>query len=133
MPTNPADLFAYGETKLKEAAYTEARKAFREYLKGNNPKAEDAQYNIGESYYLEGKFDDATREYAKLLESFPNGERADDALFRSGLAEVQLGQCDFAEVYLNELVSKYKKSPFVKDAQKQLKDIPTLRKAGKCK
>jgi tol-pal system protein YbgF len=135
MPTEPSALFAYGETKLKESSYTEARKAFREYIKSNasGPKAEDSQYNLGESYYNEAKYDDATREYSKVLETYPNGDRADDALYRLSVAAMQLGQCDFAEVYLNELTSKYKKSPFFKDAQKQLKDIPTVRKAGKCK
>jgi tol-pal system protein YbgF len=135
MPTEPAALFAFGEAKLKESAYNDARKAFREYLKNNpnGPKAEESQYLLGESYYNEGKYDDATREYSKLIESFPNGDRADDALYRLGLAAVQQGLCDFAEVYLNELVTKYKKSPFLKDAQKQLKDIPGIRKAGKCK
>ena len=135
MPTEPAALFAFGEAKLKESAYNDARKAFREYLKvsPSGPKAEDSQYNLGESYYVEGKYDDATREYSKTLEAHPSGERADDSLYRLGLAAMQLGQCDFAEVYLNELVSKYKKSPFLKDAQKQLKDLPAVRKTGKCK
>lgn len=135
LPTDPNELFAYAEDKLKNEEFLEARKAFREYLKisPKGPKAEDSQFFLGESYFTEKNYSDATREYSKVLDAFPDGARADDSLYKLGLSAIQLGQCDFAEVYLGEITSKYKKSPFYKDSTKQLKEIPKLRKANKCK
>jgi TolA-binding protein len=134
MPTDAAGLLAFGESKLKEGFFNDARKALRELLKSyaSDKRAEDAQFLIGESYYNEKKYDDANREFSKVVESYGSGERVDDALYRLGLVSLQQGQCDFAEVYFGELSTKHKKSPFLKDAQKQVKDIPGLRKSGKC-
>src|SRR5262249_30835194 len=102
LPVDNRELFAFAESKLRDGVYKDARAALREYIKRVTPKgerAEDAQYDLGESYYLEKAYQDATREYSKVLESYPEGKHAADALFKLGLSAVQLGTCSDAEVY----------------------------------
>ncbi len=68
----------------------------------------------------DGRFDDAAKEYGKLLKSFPESPYARPALYNLGLTRI--GKKDWASAVdsFKELVEKYPNHPDAKDALFQL-------------
>ena len=68
---------------LKAARFEESITAFRKFLQlyPDGDYADNAQYWVGEAYYVTRNFDQALKEFGQLLEQFPDsGKRADTQL-----------------------------------------------------
>jgi tol-pal system protein YbgF len=80
------------------AQYNLAIAGFENYVR-TFPKSElagEAQYFIGESYYLQGLYREAVTAYDRGIADYPNSKRAPDMYFKRGMALNALGQTDRA-------------------------------------
>ena len=62
-----------GVDKYDEKKYTDAEVEFRKVVE-NAPKNFEANYNLGNSYYKQGKYDDAIKSYQSAFESAKDNE-----------------------------------------------------------
>src|SRR5262245_53333182 len=75
-PPSPDELYSAAFGDLNKANYDLARQGFEEYLK-NYPDTElsdNAQYWIGESYYIQRKFNEAIQNFDKVLTNYAKGD-----------------------------------------------------------
>jgi tol-pal system protein YbgF len=104
--------------------YAEARQQFYQYLKGQpkGPKAPEARYYLADSFYQEGKYQEAGVEFNKLRLQSPKSILAPAGLLRQALCYKNQQQMATYRSTLQKLVKAYPNSPEAKEAQKMLKE-----------
>jgi tol-pal system protein YbgF len=107
---------------LKAGRYDQAAKSFQKFLDEfpNGKFADNAQYWLGESYYVTRKFDSAMREFDKLVTTHPESQKVTHALLKIGYIHDELGQKDKAREVLTGLTEKYPQSTAAGLAAKRL-------------
>jgi tol-pal system protein YbgF len=120
-PKSPGELYAEGMKAMKRAGYDEARDAFRTLVirYPGHDRADDAQFQRGESYYLQKDFESALREFQSVFDKFASSPLADDALFRAGEAAEKLKWCTDARAYFGLLRQKFPKSKLARKAKQK--------------
>jgi tol-pal system protein YbgF len=110
---------------LKAGRYDQAAKAFQEFL-GEYPTgqySDNAQYWLGESYYVTRNFENAMREFEKLVNEHPDSQKLTHALLKIGYIHDELGQKQEAEQILTELTQTYPQSTAAGLARKRLQRL----------
>ena len=110
---------------LKTGRYEDATAAFRQFI-GEYPAgsyADNAQYWLGETYYITRRFQQAVQEFERLVSMHPNSQKLTHALLKIGYAHDELGNTADAERALNELVERYPQSAAAGLARKRLLSI----------
>jgi TolA-binding protein len=104
--------------------YAEARQQLYQYLKSQprGPKAPEARYYLADSFYLEGKYQEAGVEFNKLRLQAPKSILAPAGFLRQALCYKNQQQMATYRSTLQKLVKTYPKSPEAKEAQKMLKE-----------
>jgi len=108
-PSGPQVSYAEAFRVFKSGRYGEARGKFQNFIKqfpdltlGNN-----AQFWIGESYYMEGSIEKAVLEYEKVIKNYPKGDMVPHALLKQGLGLLKLGDETGAKIVLKKLIDDY--------------------------
>jgi tol-pal system protein YbgF len=107
---------------LKAGRYGQAAKSFQKFL-GVYPDgkfSDNAQYWLGESYYVTRNFDSALREFDKLVTQHPDSQKVTHALLKIGYIHDELGQKDKAREMLTDLTKNYPRSTAAGLAAKRL-------------
>jgi len=107
---------------LKAGRYDQAAKSFQKFL-GAYPDgkySDNAQYWLGESYYVTRNFDSALREFDKLVTQHPDSQKVTHALLKIGYIHDELGQKDKAREVLTDLTKNYPRSTAAGLAAKRL-------------
>ena len=102
-----------------------ARKKFEAFLKQypNTELSDNAQFWIGEIYYLKKDFERAILEYEKAIAKYPEGDKIPAALFKQALAFLELGDKTNARNLLRRLIERYPQSDQTEMAKKKLEAI----------
>lgn len=113
---------AYGAWRRDEVAA--CIEGFREFLQTypSSPYADDALYWMADCYTKQGDHEKAILRFAKVVELYPKGNKAPDALFRQGEVLLKLGPgySSAARDVFQRVVSEYPDSPRASEAQRQL-------------
>jgi tol-pal system protein YbgF len=119
---DPEAMYQAAYSDVAAGRYDLARQSFRTYLKyfSDTEVADNAQYWIGECYYLLGDFAGAIPEYQKLVQSYPKSEKVPPTLLKIGLSYSRLKNTEEANKYFRILVQKYPKSPEAAAAKERL-------------
>jgi tol-pal system protein YbgF len=106
--------------------FGEAQNQFHQYLKSQpkGPKAPEARYYLADSFYQEGKYQEAGVEFNKLRLQSPKSILAPAGLLRQALCYKNQQQMSTYRSTLQKLVKAYPNSPEAKEAQKMLKESP---------
>jgi tol-pal system protein YbgF len=106
-------LYQQGYGALLQKDYAGAEAAFRQLVDAypNDPLAANAQYWLGESYYVRGQYKNAADAFLKGYKKYKSGDKAPDTLLKLGMALAELGQKDAACSTLDELKTKYPEAP----------------------
>jgi tol-pal system protein YbgF len=107
---------------LKAGRYDQAAKSFQKFL-GVYPDgkfSDNAQYWLGESYYVTRNFDSALREFDKLITQHPDSQKFTHALLKIGYIHDELGQKEKARDVLTDLTKNYPRSTAAGLAAKRL-------------
>lgn len=83
-----ADLYQLGETELNRKRYEDARANFKKIVERHPTSnyAPRARFLVGETYYREGEFDKAIKEFEAFLSFFPRHEIADLVQYRLAMS-----------------------------------------------
>jgi tol-pal system protein YbgF len=118
--------YTEGMRQYHAKKYGEARNQLHQYLKNQpkGPKAAEARYYLADSFYQEGKYQEAAVEFNKLRVQFPQSILAPAGLLRQALCYKNQQQMSTYRSTLKKLVKAYPNSPEAKEAQKWLKEAP---------
>ena len=94
---------------LKAGEYDESIAAFTDFLAQfpNSQYADNAQYWLGETYYVKREFEPALVEYRKLIDTYPASKKRSHAMLKIGYSYHELGQLDQARAVLEDLRNRY--------------------------
>ena len=110
---------------LKAGRYEDAAGAFHRFI-ARYPAgsyADNAQYWLGETYYITRDFESAVREFERLIGTYPNSGKLTHAMLKIGYAHDELGNRAEAEGALDALVSRFPQSAAAGLARKRLQAI----------
>lgn len=116
--------FGIGWALENQKKYDEARQAYQKVIAATNgPTAARAQFQIGETYLSEGKFEQAIPALLAVDDVYKYPQWAARALFEAGRAFEQLKQNEQAKKQFTEIVNKYKDAPEAQMARDQLRTM----------
>jgi tol-pal system protein YbgF len=117
--------YAAAYETFKEGKYEKARIEFQNFLK-QYPKTEysaNAQFWIGECYYLDQKYEKAILEYEKVVKNYPDTNKVPYALLKQGLSFQKLGDKTSAELILQQIIRDYPNTNQARVARETLLEI----------
>jgi tol-pal system protein YbgF len=125
MPETADALYAEAERRLTAQQWADARRLFEGFINRypQDPRAARAQFDIGEAYAGEKRYANAIGAYTKVVDNFPKSDVVPDAMYKNGLAFYALKYCSDARVYFQELLKRYPKTTWKKDAGEELKKL----------
>ena len=110
---------------LKAGQYDESIAAFNEFLKQypGSQYADNAQYWLGEAYYVMRQFEAAAAEYQKLIQNYPESNKQSHAMLKIGYCFYELGLLDQARAVLEDLRARYPGSTAARLADERIQRI----------
>ena len=119
------EIYTTSKQLFDQGEYEDAREGFEKLLKKHpkSPRADNAQFWIGETYYRERWYEKAILEYQQVIEKYPNGNKVAAALLKQGFAFLNLGDKPNARLILKELVKKYPNSNEANVARQKLTEF----------
>lgn len=102
-----------------------SRKKFEAFLKTypNMELSDNAQFWIGETYFLKKDFEKAILEYEKVIVKYPEGDKVPAALLKQGLAFLELGDKTNGRNLLRRVMDRYPQTEQADIAKKKLEAI----------
>jgi tol-pal system protein YbgF len=121
---SPREQYEYATNLIQRGAYDQAEGALRSFIEQNpkDPLAGNAQYWLGETYYVRNDFKNAAVAFAEGYQKYPESQKAPDNLLKLAMALGQQGQNENACVALRQLEKRYP------DASANVKDRATRAK-----
>jgi tol-pal system protein YbgF len=117
VPTQPAGSASVSPAKAYDAAFNDytggqydlAIAGFEFYIKSfpTSPRADDAQLNIGNSYFAMGNFKDAVTALQRVISDYPQSDSAPQAYYKLGQSYEALKQVDLARRAYETLMKNY--------------------------
>jgi tol-pal system protein YbgF len=110
---------------LKAGSYSVAITGFKDFL-GTYPAsalAENAQYWLGEAYYVNHDYEAAAGAFRAVLKKWPDSRKAPDALLKLGYTQYAQKQYAAARATLTEVTRKYPGSDSAKLAADRLRRV----------
>ena len=116
------ELYDRGYTLHHQGRYFEAEEAFSRFLGeyGDSDLADNAHYWIGESRVGRGELQSALAAFRDTVRLYPRGNKAPDALYKTGVLLERLGDLGGARDSYLGLLSDYPLSPLTDQAQARL-------------
>jgi tol-pal system protein YbgF len=123
--TSVGDLYKDAYETFQKGNYEEARRKFEAFLKQypNTELSDNAQFWIGETYYLKKDFEKAILEYEKAIAKYPEGDKIPAALFKQALAFLELGDKTNARNLLRRVIERYPNSDQAEMAKRRLEVV----------
>ncbi|MGH6933681.1 MAG: tol-pal system protein YbgF [Dongiaceae bacterium] len=114
----PDEQYQYAFGLLRQAKYADAEVALRAFMRQNpqHPLAGNANYWLGETYYVRSDYNQAALIFANGYQSYPKSGKAPDTLLKLGMSLAAMGQANDACVAFAELETRY---PGASDTVKQ--------------
>ena len=110
---------------LKELRYADAAEGFQGFL-GTYPDSEyadNAQYWLGESYYVTRNFELALEAFESLMSRFPESPKVADGLLKIGYTHYELKQWEQARAALTQVQEQYPNTTLARLAESRLRSM----------
>jgi tol-pal system protein YbgF len=123
--TRAGDLYKDAYETLQKGDGEGARRKFEAFLKQypNTELSDNAQFWIGETYYLKKDYEKAILEYEKAITKYPEGDKIPAALYKQALAFLELGDKTNARNILRKVIERYPSSDQAQMAKKKLETL----------
>ncbi|MDX1570413.1 MAG: tol-pal system protein YbgF [Xanthomonadales bacterium] len=122
-----AEKQAYDEAfdSLKNGRYAEASRQFSSFVERypSSEYADNAQYWLGESYYVTRNYRVALDTFQKLISQFPDSAKVPDAQLKIGLSYYSMQNWEAAEQELERVVETYPGTTPARLAQNRLRTM----------
>ena len=121
----PEILYNNGLRDYNAAHFDLAQQEFTEYLKfySNTDLAGNAQFYLADMQYRQGNYQQAVKEYDKVLDQYPGGNKSAAAELKKGYALLELGQRDAGVRELRALIGRYPRTTEASQAKDRLRKI----------
>lgn len=105
--------------------HADARRAFQQVFDSEpaGDLADNALFWIGETYYAAGDYNNAVRQYNRVVNEFSDQNKAPDALFKIALAQAKTGDLALARRTLQQVIERYPYSSTASSAKAELERI----------
>jgi tol-pal system protein YbgF len=102
-----------------------ATQEFTDYLKfyPNTDLAGNASFYLAEIEFKAGNYAQAAKDYDKVLENFPSGNKVAAAHLKKGYSFAELGQKDAAIAELQTLIQRFPRAPEAAQAKEKLQQL----------
>ena len=110
---------------LKAGQYDESIAAFNTFLQQypGSEYADNAQYWLGEAYYVKRQFEPAIEHYQRLATDYPQSQKRSHALLKVGYCYHELGLSDQALNVLDALKTEFSGSAAARLADERIQRI----------
>jgi tol-pal system protein YbgF len=110
---------------LQARKYDEAAKAFTQFLSGysSSPLADNAQYWLAQSHYVQRQFNVALPEFQKVIDKYPQSSKLPDALLKIGYCQSELGNKSAARTALQQVMRQFPDTTAARLATQQLEKL----------
>jgi tol-pal system protein YbgF len=109
--SSPAALTAYDKAlgSLRRGEYEQAEGELKSFIAafGSDKLAGNAQYWLGETYYVRGNYDLAAKAFLDGIKAYPGSAKAPDSFLKLGMSLIQMNQKDKGCQVLAELPTRY--------------------------
>jgi tol-pal system protein YbgF len=114
-----------GFQSLKDLKYADAAQQFTAFVQQypNSEYADNAQYWLGESYYVTRNYDIALEAFQALLQNYPSSPKIPDALLKIGYTHYELKQWDQARAALVQVQEQYPDTTLARLAGSRLRSM----------
>jgi tol-pal system protein YbgF len=122
---NADTLYSNGLRDITSGKYDLAKSEFQDYLKyyGETDLASNAQFYLGEIAYTQKRYSEAVTEYDKVLNNYPKSFKLAPALYKKGMALLELGQKTSGVRQLRDVVKRYPGTEEERRARAKLKEL----------
>jgi tol-pal system protein YbgF len=105
--------YDFASALLRRNDYEAAERAFAAFLKQHpdDALASNAQYWLGETFYVRGRFDEAAEAFLTGYEKFSGGKKGPASLLKLGMSLMKLGKKDHACAAWRQLGQRYPDAP----------------------
>ena len=112
---------------LKNSLYDRAIAAFQKFLVAypTSQLADNAQYWLGEAYYVNKSFPEAQAAFQRVVDKYPQSRKRPDALLKIGYCQYESKQWDQAKGTLTQVTSQFADTPAAHLAQQRLDKMAT--------
>lgn len=119
-------VYSQAFSALKAGSYSIAITGFKGFLTTypQSPLAENAQYWLGEAYYVTRSYDDASTAFRTVLTKYPTSRKAPDAMLKLGFTQYEQKRYAESRTTLEEVTQKFPASDAARLATDRLKRIP---------
>ena len=127
---SPSQAFETARSDYYMGNWSLAIQGFESFMK-TFPKsdlADDAQYFIGETYYMSGRFQEAVGAYDLVIQRHPSSNTLPDTYYKRGMAQKALGQAAAAKESLSFVIKTYPSSDAAFLAKQALDQLNVPRK-----
>ncbi|MGQ9371482.1 tol-pal system protein YbgF [Azospirillum sp. A39] len=111
LPANadPVKQYEHAFELLRESDYAKAEAAFTQFLAKNkgHTYAANAQYWLGETYYVRDKYAEAAVAFAEAFQKYPKSSKAPDSLLKLGMSLAKLNKKQEACTAYGQLLAKF--------------------------
>jgi tol-pal system protein YbgF len=110
---------------LKAGQYDRAIAGFQAFLSTYPASglADNAQYWLGEAYYVNKQFPESLAAFQRVVEKFPGSRKLPDALLKIGYCDYELKDYSAARSALEQVAAKYPDSASARLAQQRLEKM----------
>ena len=124
-PEAEKTLYDQAFQSLKDLNYADAAQQFQTFLDQypNSDYSDNAQYWLGESYYVTRNYDIALEAFQGLLSSYPDSPKVADALLKIGYTHYELKQWDQARAALVQVQEQYSGTTLARLAGSRLRSM----------
>jgi len=128
-PTTPIDdqaAYARAFDQLKSGEYRAAVTQFQNFMKTypQSSLLDNAQYWIGEAYYVTRDYDMAAKAFRAVGEHFPSSRKAPDALLKLGFTQYEQKHLSDARATLTDVVQRFPGTDAARLATERLQKLP---------
>lgn len=111
---------------LKAANYPAAATGFQQFLETypDSDLADNAQYWLGEVYYVTRDYPKALAAFRAVGERWPDSRKAADALVKLGFTQAEMKQVAAARETLNQVIQRFPDTEAARLAAERLKRLP---------
>jgi tol-pal system protein YbgF len=122
LPPTDTSVYQTAFGLLKDSQYDRAIQAFQQFLINypSSSLADNAQYWLGEAYYVNRSFPDAQSAFQRVIDKYPQSRKIPDALLKIGYCRYEMKLWDPAKAALQQVVSQYPDEPAAKLARQRL-------------
>jgi tol-pal system protein YbgF len=121
----PDEVYKAALNDYTKGNYDLAINGFKTYMQlfPKTSLVSNAQYWLGESYYSQGKYPEAIREFEAVTKDHPGSNKVPSAMLKQGYAYLELRETSRGTAVLRELMKRFENSREARLAQERLRQV----------